>query len=142
MTETDMKIKFINHRSKANHRGIKFNLTFDDWKLLWLTSGKWEQRGNRKGQYVMSRVNDVGPYAIGNVFIQTTDDNVRQSKTGNQYRKNSSNSESQKKKISEALKGIEHEKIQCPHCSKIGGKSAMKRFHFDNCKLNIANDNT
>ena len=26
------------------------------------------------------------------------------------------------------------EKVTCPHCSKSGGKPAMKRFHFDNCK--------
>jgi len=24
--------------------------------------------------------------------------------------------------------------IECPHCSKVGGKSNMKRYHFDNCK--------
>ena len=26
------------------------------------------------------------------------------------------------------------EKITCPHCNKTGGKPAMKRYHFDNCK--------
>ena len=25
-------------------------------------------------------------------------------------------------------------KVECPHCGKIGGISAMKRHHFDNCK--------
>lgn len=25
-------------------------------------------------------------------------------------------------------------RIECPHCGKVGGKSAMKRYHFDNCK--------
>ena len=54
-----------------------------------------------------------------------------------------------KKKISESSKGKtltpEHkkkisgprgprEKITCPHCSKIGGGSAMKRWHFSNCR--------
>ena len=28
-----------------------------------------------------------------------------------------------------------HEIITCPHCNKCGGVSAMKRWHFDNCKL-------
>jgi hypothetical protein len=27
-----------------------------------------------------------------------------------------------------------YEKIQCPHCDKIGMKANMKRYHFDNCK--------
>lgn len=27
------------------------------------------------------------------------------------------------------------EKVQCPHCGKIGGKPVMIRYHFDMCKL-------
>lgn len=27
------------------------------------------------------------------------------------------------------------EKIKCPHCEKIGGRGAMQRHHFNNCKL-------
>lgn len=27
------------------------------------------------------------------------------------------------------------ELIECPHCEKIGGANAMKRWHFDNCKV-------
>jgi hypothetical protein len=27
-------------------------------------------------------------------------------------------------------------KVECPHCGKIGGISAMKQWHFDNCKFN------
>lgn len=26
-------------------------------------------------------------------------------------------------------------KVQCPHCLKVGGLGAMKRYHFDNCKM-------
>lgn len=37
-------------------------------------------------------------------------------------------------KISEKTKGIKKEKIQCPHCKKIGGNGSMGRWHFDNCK--------
>ena len=56
-----------------------------------------------------------------------------------------------KEKLSESRKGIEpwnkgihnpHAKtdhmnivIECPHCKKTGLKGAMKRWHFDNCKL-------
>jgi hypothetical protein len=25
--------------------------------------------------------------------------------------------------------------VSCPHCGKVGGKPAMIRFHFDNCKI-------
>jgi group I intron endonuclease len=43
-------------------------------------------------------------------------------------------SEESKQKMSKALKGVPQEEVQCPHCGKIGGKSLMKRWHFDNCK--------
>jgi group I intron endonuclease len=42
-----------------------------------------------------------------------------------------------RKKLSEANKGVPQgpqEQVQCPYCSKIGGISNMKRYHFDNCK--------
>lgn len=28
-------------------------------------------------------------------------------------------------------------RVQCPHCSKIGGAVNMKRYHFDKCKLKV-----
>lgn len=31
-------------------------------------------------------------------------------------------------------KGKPQEKLTCPHCGKVGGKSVMKRWHMDNCK--------
>lgn len=37
-------------------------------------------------------------------------------------------------KMSEAQKGISKEQVACPYCGKIGGISAMKRWHFDNCR--------
>ena len=37
-------------------------------------------------------------------------------------------------KMSEAKKGIPQPKTTCPHCSKQGGISPMKRHHFNNCK--------
>ena len=30
-------------------------------------------------------------------------------------------------------------KSMCPHCGKIGGNNNMKRYHFDNCKVNLQN---
>lgn len=42
--------------------------------------------------------------------------------------------EETKKKMSVAKLGIKKEQVECPHCGKLGGKPAMIRFHFDNCK--------
>jgi group I intron endonuclease len=40
-----------------------------------------------------------------------------------------------KEKISQTLTGKKHNKISCPHCHTFGGERAMKRYHFDNCKM-------
>lgn len=63
------KGKYSRHRLNAARRGIAFNLTFDEWWGIWQGSGRWAQRGNRKGQYVMARDGDLGAYEIGNVRI-------------------------------------------------------------------------
>lgn len=43
-------------------------------------------------------------------------------------------SEETKYKIRIANKGKNKEQVICPNCNKVGGKPAMMRFHFDNCK--------
>jgi hypothetical protein len=39
-----------------------------------------------------------------------------------------------RKAISLFNTGRKHELVTCPHCGKIGGVTAMPRWHFDNCK--------
>jgi len=60
---------FIKHRSVAKQRGIEFLFTFEEWIAIWRDSGRWTERGCRKGQYCMARFGDKGPYATGNVRI-------------------------------------------------------------------------
>jgi hypothetical protein len=74
--------KYACHKSKAKARGVEFNLTYEEWWDIWEKSGKWNQRGCRKGQYVMSRYNDMGAYEVGNVFIQTQTENRREAMLG------------------------------------------------------------
>lgn len=66
------------HMQKANAigRGIGWHLTFWQWWTIWQKSGHWDCRGLHKGEYVMCRVEDSGPYALGNVFISTCSENV------------------------------------------------------------------
>jgi hypothetical protein len=42
-------------------------------------------------------------------------------------------SEETKRKKSLANRGFKHEIITCPKCQKVGGKTSMKRWHFENC---------
>lgn len=66
---------YRNHKNLSRIRGIEFSLTLPEWWQIWRDSGKFEVRGKSKGQYVMSRKKDAGPYAIGNVRIITVEEN-------------------------------------------------------------------
>lgn len=63
--------KFSIQKRAARKRGIPWELTFEEWWRIWEESGKWDERGNLGDQYCMCRTNDVGPYRVGNVRIDT-----------------------------------------------------------------------
>lgn len=73
---------YTQQKSNAKWRGVEFKLTLEEWKTLWLDSGKWEQRGRGVGKYCMCRVNDCGAYEVGNVFIDLSTKNVRDGNVG------------------------------------------------------------
>lgn len=60
---------YHNHKNHAKNRGIPFNFSFDEWFKLWTDSGKLHQRGNRRGQWSMSRINKDGGFDRDNVEI-------------------------------------------------------------------------
>lgn len=80
-----IETKYWSQSRSAKSRGIGFTLTFEQWWDIWNKSGHWDQRGIGKGQYVMSRRGDIGPYEIGNVFIQTQAGNHKDSHGGNKW---------------------------------------------------------
>ena len=69
--------KYRRHRASAQGRGIQWEFTFREWWVVWFFSGHWDQRGTMRGEYVMSRRGDKGPYSTGNVFIQTCSQNSK-----------------------------------------------------------------
>lgn len=71
------KLRGYYHGQKNNAKvhGIGFNLTFDQWLAWWHKSGKLSLRGNKKGNYVMGRINDTGPYELGNIKCITVTEN-------------------------------------------------------------------
>ena len=68
-------LAYLLQRQAAKKRGIDWMLSFEQWLSVWMASGKWDDRGCGVGKYCMSRRGDVGPYAIGNVFIQSSQQN-------------------------------------------------------------------
>lgn len=63
------------HKKDAANRGIPFLLSYGEWRQVWLDSGHAHEKGCRRGQYVMARFGDKGPYATNNVRIATTEEN-------------------------------------------------------------------
>jgi len=80
--ERYIRDRYNRQKIRAGVRGIEFHLTLQEWWDIWKSSGKWEQRGRFNGQYGMSRHGDMGPYAVGNVKIQQTNDNVSEAQKG------------------------------------------------------------
>lgn len=130
MTEEQLK-KYQQHKRNATHRGIDFLLSFEEWLDIWEQSGKWNLRGNRPGYYVMSRNGDNGPYSIGNVYINSFENNKLEGRLGKMHSTESKNkirnkatgrpskhkdrtlpslSDETRQKISNALKGRKQSK--------------------------------
>jgi RimJ/RimL family protein N-acetyltransferase len=66
------KGQYAKHKENAKRRGVPFHLTFEQWWTLW--KPHWERRG--KGGLVMCRKGDSGPYAVGNVYIESQSHNA------------------------------------------------------------------
>lgn len=79
----DAKRKYYLHtahcKNKTDKNGmpVEMRLSFDQWLDIWLTSGHWHERGRKREQYCMSRLNDIGHYETGNVQIITGAENTR-----------------------------------------------------------------
>lgn len=133
----------VKRRDKRGKR-IKFKMTYAQWLWTWLQSGHLYERGSLDGQYCMSRKHDIGPYKVGNVFIQLTSQNSRDAKLG------STHTDEVRAQMSKDRKGVKHTAehndnirkamklvpdVTCPHCGRSGQNAAMHKHHFDLCKL-------
>lgn len=99
-------------KSNARTRKILFLLTFEQWLELWNASGKLEQRGRGAAKFCMCRNGDVGPYELGNVFIGTGQENVRDGNLG-------------KEMTQEVRDKISKSNIGKPHPWSVGDKNPM-----------------
>lgn len=57
----------------SRRRGIEFNFSYREWLDFW--GDDLKDRGKCKGQLVMARKGDRGPYSIENVYIVTGEAN-------------------------------------------------------------------
>ena len=79
----DVAKAFKGQRQRAGTRGIQFLFTREEWIRWWevhLGPDWMQKRGCRKGQYVMARDGDEGPYASWNVRCITVEQNHKENK--------------------------------------------------------------
>lgn len=101
-TKDPYKKAYTQHKSNAKQRGIEMRLTFEEWKEIWVSSGKWHERGRGAEKYCMCRIGDKGHYEAENVFIAQNKRNVSDGNTGKKI------PDSVRAKISKSNKGQSH----------------------------------
>jgi hypothetical protein len=71
----------------------------------------------------------------GQIFTQERCLKISNSKKGKKQKVQ--RSVQHRKKLSLSLTGRTQEKVICPNCDKTGGITNMKRYHFQNCRVNV-----
>lgn len=75
--EVDYKKQYHWQLQKARSRDIDFLLSYNEWLTWWKNTGFLSQRGRKRGQYVMARFEDKGPYALDNIYCCKTEENLQ-----------------------------------------------------------------
>ena len=75
---------YLSQKNNAKIRGIKFLLTFEEWRDWW--GDDFDNRGCTTDKLVMARIGDEGPYALGNIKKILHSDNLRE---GHEFRRKS-----------------------------------------------------
>lgn len=103
---------------KALNRGVPCLFTFEEWTKVWFDSGHIHERGYYKGQYVMARFGDKGPYVADNVRICTVEENLAESWSRPEFRA----------KISRVHKGkyVSPETREKIRQAKLGSKASLE----------------
>lgn len=115
------------HLRGAEHRGIRFTLTFDEWVAIWKASGHFHERGVWKGQYVMARFGDKGAYEVGNVKIVTNQQNIAEF---NQTKRGKPRSEEAKRRVMAGKLAAAQRRQQ--EAERLKRESARGRRHWAN----------
>ncbi len=78
--------RFKQQRNRAKSRGVAWELPYWEWLQIWRDSGHLNDRGVHKGQWVMARHGDAGPYAADNVKIVRCETNNREANLNRRVR--------------------------------------------------------
>jgi len=115
---------------------IEFKMTFEEWFKIWHESGHFLERGNKRGEYCMSRYHDIGHYEVGNVFIQLTTSNTSQACKGHKWTEEACKAASLQRKGKKQTKVNKDPDITCILCRKTTTPSNFYQYHGENCNHN------
>jgi len=76
-THGSIGAQYGSQRRNAQTRAIPWLITFPEWMAIWRDSGHLDDRGRGRDLYCMARYHDKGGYEVGNVYIATIAQNVR-----------------------------------------------------------------
>jgi len=84
MKKSKAEYLYSSQKISALHRGIPFELTFEEWYNWWLLNGvdkngpSQKQLGiSRKDTLCMCRFNDTGPYNLDNIYCASASQNSK-----------------------------------------------------------------
>ena len=112
--------QFNNHRQNAYKRDIEFQFTYEEWVAWW--GDDIDKRGKSKGQFVMARNGDIGPYHPDNVRKATCSENVSEGNKGKIVSKETRS----KFRLQSSCKPI-----QTPYGTFISGAEAHRQLGLD-----------
>ena len=77
--------KYLQHRANAKGRGILWLFNYITWIKIWYESGRWEERGCRKGQYDPDTRKKISNALKGRSFSKEHRLNLSVSATGRKH---------------------------------------------------------
>lgn len=72
-----VKMAYDNFKNGSDTRDLS-PMPFNDWFILWSESGKWEQKGTRKGEYCLGRIDKDKLFTKDNSKVMTNAENKKQ----------------------------------------------------------------
>jgi hypothetical protein len=122
-------------------RGVKQSLETIEKRRLKLIGQTREFTNEWKENISKSKKGQI-PWIKGKKHSEKSKEKNKIAHLGNTYNKGRVHTEQSRKNMSDAHKGLipynkgmKYETVKCTKCNKEGGSNLMKRYHFENCKV-------
>jgi hypothetical protein len=80
LVQHDMYYAWAKHRSQARYRKEPYDLTWEDWQVIWANPVDFLRRGRRPEDLTLTRIDDDGAWTRDNVIIITRLEQLRKAR--------------------------------------------------------------